>query len=414
MNNTHMDGATLATIEQVRHILEEYVPFKLFPTSDRRGFEGAAKDMQKANGLLSVSARLMEDGRFLRASFGLVKGIGESVIKASTIIEYLSNLGERASLIMLDSDFYGLSLRIRMEPLTITRVTFLKSTIETTIKIADYLQEIAGYNQSKVRLEKQYCDFQSEVEPVFPFSIEGTEDSPGIVKKADSAIRLLGNGYCVAIACEQEILSELFLAIVASRLPKGSWNSLGTNMSFLPVQSVLELNRKIPGYLCIWSPSLGFALPNQRSGEIDLLLRLLEQAKKPVLFFGAYEEQMVVFGGNGQAAPANPLRPGIINLTMKDIDLNHVIRYFLVKNMAGGRHKIVTEEDDIEQKVIQFFQDNILQADEVDLLKPIIRIISSDTENPLEALDFLRSRKESFRGIPTKNMGKWTYMFSKN
>ena len=115
--NTHMDGPTLATIEQVRHVLEEYVPYKLFPASDRRGFEGEAEDLQKASGLLSVSARLMDDGRFLRASFGLVKGIGESVIRASTIIEYLSNLGERASLILLDSDFHGLSLRIRMEPL---------------------------------------------------------------------------------------------------------------------------------------------------------------------------------------------------------------------------------------------------------------------------------------------------------
>ena len=280
--------------------------------------------------------------------------------------------------------------------------------------MADYLQEIAGYNHDKVRLEKQYSDFRNEVEPVFPFPLEDSEVTPGIVKKAESAIRFLVNGYSVAISCEQEILSELFLAIVASRLPTGSWNSLGTNINFLPVQSVLELNRKIPGYLCIWSPSLGFALPNQRSGEIDLLLRLLEQARKPALFFGAYEEQMLVFSGNGQAAPANPLRPGIITLTMKDIDLSHVIKYFLLKERAGGGHKILSEEDDIEQKVMQFFQDNILQADEVDLLKPIIRIISSDTENPLESLEFLRSRKESFRGIPTKNMGKWTYTFSKN
>ncbi len=393
---TARETDVITTLNQLKSLFETYFPYKLLLTVGRKGFEGSHADISNGKGILSVEAFICEDNLNLKVNLGLVKGIANTMISAQTVIDYLTSLGEKASLVKMDGDLTGVSVRIRLEPLTVTRISLLKSTIETVIDLAEYLQGVATEKNKHILLDEKYKEIRSVVDPVFPVTFHELAEDSIICRKVIEVIRLLESGLCVALSCDSVILTDFFLVILADKLQKRIIDSIGRVKDILPVKSVLELNKKTPGYLGLPSICLGFGSPYDRADEVDLFMSVISK-EKAVFFYGKHAEHEAIFG-SGQGKIADPTKPCIIRLHAGEIERDQIINFILhqeasLPGVDSSRVELV------RRRLKQFFKEEAAQNIQIDLLRPMIKSMLRYNEDPCEILKLIDSKKESFRGL---------------
>jgi hypothetical protein len=390
------ESDVITSLNQVKSLFETFVPYKLLSTGGRRGFEGAYADLSNAEGILSVKASIGEDNMNLKVYLGLVQSIANTMISAPIVIDYLISLGEKASLVKMDGELVGVSIRIRLEPLNVTRIALLQGTIETVIELAKYLQKATGVKNKNILLEEKYKEIRSIVDPVFPVKFTEIAEDSLLCRMVLDTRRMLESGLCVALSCESDVLIDLFLTTLADKLQKRFIDSIGRIKDIVPVKSVIDLNLKSPGYLGIPSICLGFGSPYDRGDEVDLFMSVLSK-EKASFFFGKQAEHETVFG-SGQGKIADPTKPTIIRLHPNDVGRDQIIA-FVVHQEASKPDIDASRVEPTRLRLQQFLQEEIFQDNQLDLLRPMVKSMLWYNEEPGAILKLIDSKKESFRGL---------------
>ncbi len=172
----------------------------------------------------------------------------------------------------------------------------------------------------------------------------------------------------------------------------------------LPIKNLLEVLTKAPGYVCVQSSALGFgSSPYDRAEEMDALNSLLTMERRALLFSGSQSEHSSVLG-SGQGKQPDPLRPAIVRIKEEEIGWDSVLSFALYRELKYHGPVEQPRLTEIENILDDITRNNRLRYADAGLVVPLISALLRDEKtDPWAFLDFLRSHKESFRGIKRVN-----------
>lgn len=389
----------LTTISQVKNFLSTHVAFPLNFSGDRKGFSGTVLDKEQYTEIISVNARLSGDDRLL-VEMGLARIDDKTVVLLKALLKELTLLGDKVPALVTESDFVAVEMPIGMEALGPTRIAMINTTIEQIKLFSRFIRESLGNSSSD--LTRQYDQVKSFLSPVLPLEIETGEKIGRLAREIGD---MLDAGISVAICCDSILYTDFVLAAIARELSDRRVNSLGKYKdAMLPIKNLLEVLTKAPGYVCVQSSALSFgSSPYDRAEEMDALSSLLTMERRALLFSGSQSEHSSVLG-SGQGKQPDPLRPAIVRIKEEEIGWDSVLSFALYRELKYHGPIEQPRLAEIENILDDITRNNKLRYAEAGLVVPLISALLRDEKtDPWEFLGFLRSHKESFRGIKRVN-----------
>jgi hypothetical protein len=390
-------------LNQVKDILKEFADFPLIPDPSGSGFLGRSENISKQQGILSVSVQLTPDNQ-LMVVLGIVKAVSDPDVPLKSILQQVSQLGEKVWLLQGDKEMYEVAFKVEASPLNYTRMEKLHQKVKEIVVLAKFLQEsIVHPEEDHVKLTKKYEPVNSFLKPVFP--ING-ELKPGdeIEQKARKVWNLLNAGVCVAISSEQKLPADFFLALLSKQLfDRGQTLGYYTSNA-LPARGVLDILAKAPGWVTIPSMSISFGTNvYDRASELDVLMATLANNSTPVLFTGKYAEHQTVFG-SGQGHQSDPLQPAIVHLNPGEVSPETLIGYALHYYLNHPSVTTKARQLQVTAMVMDLFHSGELTTANMDVLPSLIKgMVSDSNKKPEEILSVLTAQKETFRGLNIRN-----------
>lgn len=390
------------SVNQLKDVIRRHVSFTLFPALSGSGFYGAREEASGGSGILSANAYLTGDGNII-VSLGVLRASGNPAGSYIRLLEILGNLGENVWLQQRGKDFYEVAFRVEAAPMGITRMERVSKKVAEIAEVAGVLQEmVVTPDDNHVKLAEKYDKVKNFLKPILPLK-DNVAPGNAMTKRAGEVMRLLDAGISVAITSEQRIVTDFFMASLATRMMKEG-TSLGLYIEgMLQSRGIPDLISKAPGIVAI--PSVALSLGTNiydRAGEMDVIMSVIAEKGTPVLFTGSYPEHQGVFG-SGQGSQANPLHPAIVHLDKKDIVFISLLEFALDRCSAGMIPLTPERAVKIRGNMMKLYKSGELKSDNLDLMYPLVKsnIKGEEAEFPL-TFDLLSSLRESFRGLRVK------------
>ena len=305
-------GLSLALAQIADVIAGKVGPVVITKAPDNLSFKGVVPEGESTSGIESVSGRVV--GELVIVRIELIRTRNRVMLEANPFFEQLGKLSSDHRLYREQAEHHpdevslGIELKVRAEPMSLTRENVLVDHLDRISAFARTLKENLPAQEDS-NLHEKYRKMEDVLSPVMPLNQRHWTSCVAEGKWAKETLQFLLSGACVALASPYPVQARFGLSAIA-RAASESGQSIGRLLApSISPSNLLSLAGKAPGIVAVPASSVSMSVNAYELGSvITSILSCLSSAGRPVLFFGTMSELQSIFHG-GQGGANDPLAP---------------------------------------------------------------------------------------------------------